>query len=73
MIRLKNEKQIAGIRASCKLLSAMYGELLPQVKPGVETIDIDRWVRNWIKKAGGTPAFLGYGSKKNPYPAAIPR
>lgn len=71
MIRLKNEKQIAGIRRSCKLLSAMYGELLPQVKPGVETIEIDRWVRNWIKKAGGTPVFLGYGSKKNPYPAAI--
>jgi methionyl aminopeptidase len=71
MIRLKNEKQIAGIRRSCKLLSAMYGELLPQIKPGVETIEIDRWVRNWIKKTGGTPAFLGYGSKKNPYPAAI--
>jgi methionyl aminopeptidase len=71
MIRLKNEKQIAGIRESCKLLSAMYGELLPQVKPGVETIEIDRWVRDWIKKAGGKPAFLGYGPKKNPYPGAI--
>jgi methionyl aminopeptidase len=71
MIRLKNEKQIAGIRRSCKLLSAMYGELLPQVQPGVETIELDRWVRNWIKKAGGEPAFLGYGSRKNPYPAAI--
>ncbi|GHT57124.1 methionine aminopeptidase [Spirochaetia bacterium] len=71
MIRLKNEKQIAGIRTSCKLLSAMYRELIPLVKPGVETIELDRWVQAWIKKAGGKPVFLGVGDRKNPYPAAI--
>ena len=71
MIRLKNEKQIAEIRKSCKMLSAMYRELIPLVKPGMETIEIDRWVRKWIKAAGGRPAFLGVGSKKNPFPAAI--
>ncbi|GHV87526.1 methionine aminopeptidase [Spirochaetia bacterium] len=71
MIRLKNEKQIDGIRTSCKLLSAMYRELIPQVKPGVETIELDRWVQAWIKKAGGKPVFLGVGDRKNPYPAAI--
>ena len=49
----------------------MYRELIPLVKPEVETIEIDIWVQNWIKKAGGRPAFLGVGSKKNPYPAAI--
>jgi methionyl aminopeptidase len=71
MIRLKNEKQIEGIRKSCKMLSAMYRELIPLVKVGVETIEIDRWVRAWIKKAGGKPVFLGYGPKKNPFPAAV--
>ncbi|MDR2618502.1 MAG: type I methionyl aminopeptidase [Treponema sp.] len=71
MIRLKNEKQIDGIRKSCKLLSAMYRELLPLVKSGVETIELDRWVHNWIKKAGGKPAFLGYGPRKNPFPGSI--
>jgi methionyl aminopeptidase len=71
MIRLKNEKQINGIRKSCKTLSAMYRELIPLVKPGVQTIDIDMWVRDWIKKAGGKPVFLGYRMKKKPYPAAI--
>ena len=49
----------------------MYRELIPLVKPGVLTIEIDRWVQSWIKKAGGRPVFLGVGSKKNPYPAAI--
>ncbi|GHV73746.1 methionine aminopeptidase [Spirochaetia bacterium] len=71
MIRLKNEKQMTGIRTSCKLLSTMYKELLPLVKVGVETLEIDRWVRAWIKKVGGKPVFLGYGPKKNPFPAAI--
>ncbi|MDR0623228.1 MAG: M24 family metallopeptidase, partial [Treponema sp.] len=71
MIRLKNEKQIDGIRRSCKLLSAMYRELIPLVKPGVQTIDLDRWTREWIKKAGGKPAFLGYGPRDQPYPAAL--
>ncbi|MDR1106834.1 MAG: type I methionyl aminopeptidase [Treponema sp.] len=71
MIRLKNEKQIDGIRTSCRLLSAMYRELIPLVKPGVQTLEIDKWTREWIRKAGGKPAFLGYGSRNNPYPASI--
>jgi methionyl aminopeptidase len=71
LIRIKNEKQIDGIRKSCKLLSAMYRELIPLVKPGVQTIEIDQWVQNWIKKSGGRAVFLGYTIKKKPYPAAI--
>ena len=74
MIRLKNEKQIEGIRKSCRMLSAMYRELIPLVKPGVETIELDRWVQAWIKKAGGLPAFLGVrgsGGRQKPYPAAV--
>jgi methionyl aminopeptidase len=71
VIRLKNEKQIDGIRKSCKMLSAMYRELIPLVKPGVKTIDIDMWVQDWIKRAGGKPVFLGYTPRKKPFPSAI--
>lgn len=71
MIRLKNEKQIAGIRESCKVLSAMFGEMVPLVKPGVETLEIDKWVRDWIARAGGKPAFFGYGPRESPFPGAI--
>ena len=49
------------------MLSAMFREIIPMVKAGVETIELDQWAYNWIKKAGGRPAFLGYGSKSNPY------
>jgi methionyl aminopeptidase len=73
MIRLKNEKQIDGIRESCRMLSAMFRELMPLVTPGTATLELDRWTRNWIKKAGGRPAFLGYSpdAKTSPYPASI--
>jgi methionyl aminopeptidase len=37
----------------------------------VQTIEIERWTREWIRKAGGKPVFLGYGPKNNPYPASI--
>ena len=71
MIRLKTAAQIEGIRKSCKLLSAMYRELIPLVAPGVETAELDKWTINWIKKAGGKPAFLGYGPRNNPFPSAL--
>jgi methionyl aminopeptidase len=71
VIRIKNDKQIEGIRTSCRLLSALYRELIPMVKPGVRTIEIEKWTEAWIRKAGGKPVFLGYGPKSNPYPASI--
>lgn len=71
MIRLKNQKQLEGIRSSCQLLSSMFKELVPLVKVGVETRELDHWVQSWIKKAGGKPAFLGYGDADNPFPGAL--
>jgi methionyl aminopeptidase len=71
MIRLKNERQIQGIRESCRMLSAMYRELIPLVKPGVATIDLDKWAERWIKQRGGKPAFLGYGPHNNPFPGSL--
>ena len=71
MIPLKNERQLDGIRRSCKMLSAMYRELIPLVKPGTTTLEIDLWAQAWIKRAGGRPAFLGYGRPGNPFPGAL--
>ncbi len=59
MIRLKNEKQIAGIRESCHLLAQLYNELIPIVKngAGMSTRDIDDICVEFIKKHGGVPAW----------------
>jgi methionyl aminopeptidase len=53
------------------MLSALYRELIPLVKPGVSALDLDMWAQRWIKQGGGKPAFLGYGPKKNPFPGAL--
>jgi methionyl aminopeptidase len=67
MIRLKNERQLDGVRKSCKLLSAMFRELVPRVKPGVRVIELDSFCHDFIVKAGGKPAFLKYEG----YPASL--
>lgn len=57
MIRLKNEKQINGIRKSCKLLAQLYQEILPQIHAGMTTWDVDMLCVEFIKKHGGIPAW----------------
>ena len=57
MIRLKNEVQIDGIRKSCKLLAHLFEELIPKIKEGMSTKDVDDICVNFIKKHGGVPAW----------------
>jgi len=57
MIRIKNEKQIDGIRASCKALARLYRALVPLVKEGASTGDLDDFCVEFIRKAGGKPAW----------------
>lgn len=61
MIRLKNEKQIAGIRESCHLLADLYKWLIPQVQAGMSTRDIDDLCVDFITKHGGKPAWYREG------------
>ena len=61
MIRLKNEKQIDGIRKSCKLLAKLYEYLIPQVKAGMSTKDIDDLCVHFITNHGGKPAWYQEG------------
>jgi len=57
MIRLKNEEEIDGIRKSCHLLADMFKFLIPQVKAGMSTKEIDDIAVKFIKDHGGTPAW----------------
>ena len=41
MIRLKNEKEIDGIRRSCHALADLFRAVIPQVRPGMTTKAID--------------------------------
>lgn len=57
MIYLKNDDQIKMIRKSCHLLADLFNEIIPKVKPGVSTKEIDGWCVDFAKKHGATPAW----------------
>lgn len=67
MIRLKNERELAGIRASARLLAAVLARLRGMVAEGVSTHDLDAFARSAILAGGGRPSFLGYMK----YPASL--
>jgi len=60
VIRLKNERQIEGIRRSCKLLAELFEKLGDHIKPGISTWDVDKFAEEFIKKNNATAAFKGY-------------
>ncbi len=57
MIRLKNEKEIEGIRRSCHLLADMFNMVIPEVKPGISTKEIDELCKKFMLSHGGKPAW----------------
>lgn len=65
MIRIKTPEQIDGIRASCKALARLFDVLIPLVKPGVQTQELDAFCQRFIRSVGGVPAWFSEG-----FPAA---
>lgn len=67
MIQLKTEKQLEGIRRSCRLLMATFDHFEPMMRPGVTTQEVNDAVHAFILGHGGRPSFLGYMG----FPASI--
>ena len=57
MIRLKNSEEIDGIRKSCHLLADCFNQILPQIKAGMTTKEIDDLFVDFIKKHNAKPAW----------------
>ncbi len=66
MIRIKNKKQINGIRKSCELAAACLRHLAPNVKIGTTTLELNNIAHDFILKNKAQPATLGYRG----YPAS---
>ncbi len=67
MIRLKNEKELALIRESARLLSETLKRTAELAVEGISTRELDAFARAFIEKRGGKPSFLGYMN----YPASL--
>lgn len=67
MIRLKNPREIEGIRRSGRLLARALAALAAETREGATTRDLDAFVRSYLAARGGRPSFVGYLD----YPAAV--
>ncbi|MEN6351575.1 MAG: methionyl aminopeptidase [Syntrophomonas sp.] len=65
--QIKTEAQIAGIRKSSQLTRQILDRVEEDIKPGIKTGDINRWVHDYTVQAGAIPASLNY----NGFPASV--
>ena len=71
MIYLKSEYEIEKMRESTRIVSQTLGKIAQKIEPGVMTATLDRIAEDFIVEQGGRPAFKGYGSPSNPFPATL--
>ncbi len=73
MIILKTPAEIEVMAEAGRRLAEILAVLESEVKAGVKTLALDERSKELIKKAGCTPAFLGYspGGAHRPFPSAI--
>ncbi|MEM0995656.1 MAG: type I methionyl aminopeptidase [Bacteroidota bacterium] len=70
---LKTQEEIELIRESALLVGKTLGEVSKLIKPGVETISLDRRAEEFIRDHGGVPAFKDYRSSldTDPFPYTL--
>lgn len=62
MIKIKTLEEIELMRESALLVSKTLGLIAKEIKPGVNTLQLDKLAEEFIRDQGGIPAFLGmYG------------
>jgi methionyl aminopeptidase len=69
VIVYKSPNEVEKMRRAGRIVAGTIDAVLAKVRAGVTTADLDRVAESYIRKAGGTPSFLGYG--RPPFPASI--
>ncbi|MBI4250143.1 type I methionyl aminopeptidase [Candidatus Uhrbacteria bacterium] len=69
----KTREEIEIMREGGRILAAALQHIVPYAEPGTHVRDLDSRAEEYIRNAGGIPAFLGYGGSKEtlPYPATL--
>jgi len=60
MIICKSPVEIEKLRSSGRMVRQLLGEIREQVRPGVTTLDLEKFVVKRLKELGARPAFKGY-------------
>ncbi|MCL1880007.1 MAG: type I methionyl aminopeptidase [Actinomycetia bacterium] len=67
MINIKSAAEIEAMKAAGRLSAKVLRKTGELVRPGISTLELDRFAENLIRMEGGIPAFLGY----NGFPGSI--
>ena len=62
MVTIKSKKEIELMREACRVTSLVYKEIEKIIKPGISTMELDKFAEKIIIENGGTPAQKGYPS-----------
>lgn len=60
MISIKNDKDISHLRTAGKIVADVLMLMKEIIRPGVDTLTLDKCAEDLIAAAGGFPAFKGY-------------
>ncbi|MCU0452376.1 MAG: type I methionyl aminopeptidase [Bacteroidetes bacterium] len=71
MARTKSARELDRMRESCRIVGEVLRLVGQQVRAGVTTGELDAAAEQFIRVRGGVPAFKGYGSADNPFPATL--
>ena len=59
-ITIKSSEELDRMREAGKIVGLTLQKLRELIKPGISTIELDRFAEQEIRKQGGIPAFKGY-------------
>lgn len=68
-IPIKNDEEVAAVRAACVVAATVLDELCKMVAPGVSTYEIDQRGKELIASLGAESACYNYRVGSNVYPA----
>ena len=71
MVTIKTEAQIEKMRKAGKLLADLFDELSKMVKPGISTLELDKFAYDYIIKHGAKPSCLHYQGYPNTICASV--
>ncbi|WP_106767033.1 type I methionyl aminopeptidase [Paenibacillus faecalis] len=60
MIIMKTKEQIAKMKKAGELLAECHRQIAGMIRPGITTLEIDRFVEKFLEERGATPEQKGY-------------
>jgi methionyl aminopeptidase len=67
----KKPGEIELIHEGGKLLGDILRRTAELAKPGISTLELNDFAEKEMRKVGGRPSFIGYGDRRNPFPAGL--